>query len=72
MKDDVKMPAIVPRIFYTALFVFGIVLYISWGLLFNVWFDIGIYAVTVLLVGFGVVGMMLYLHKERKELEHND
>ena len=69
MTDEVTMPAVIPRIFYTILFMFGIGLYIGWGILFNVWLDVGVYAISIILVGFGIVGMLLYSHFEREELE---
>ena len=69
MPEEAKMPAVLPRIFYTILFMLGIALYIGWGIIYNVWFDVGVYALTVLLVGFGLVGMLLYSYLERRELE---
>ncbi|MFW6040689.1 MAG: hypothetical protein ACOC85_02520 [Thermoplasmatota archaeon] len=38
----------------------GIALYFSWGLMFNVWFDIGIYSVSAVMIGFGIIGFFLY------------
>jgi hypothetical protein len=72
MSDEVKMPAIIPRIFYTILFMFGVGLYIGWGILFNVWLDLGVYSISIILIGFGLVGMLLYSYFERKELENED
>jgi len=72
MSDEIKMPAIIPRIFYTILFMFGVGLYIGWGILFNVWLDLGVYSISIILIGFGLVGMLLYSYFERKELENED
>ena len=72
MPEEVKMPAVIPRIFYTILFIFGVGLYIGWGILFNVWLDLGVYSISVILIGFGLVGMLLYSFFERKELENED
>ena len=72
MPEEVKMPAFIPRIFYTILLMFGIGLYLGWGILYNIWFDVGVYAISVILIGFGLVGMLLYSHLERRELEEND
>jgi len=72
MPEEGKMPAVIPRIFYTILFMFGVGLYIGWGILFNVWFDLGVYALSVVLIGFGLVGMLLYSYLERQELEEQD
>ena len=72
MKEDVKMPAILPRIFYTILFMLGVGLYVGWGVMFNIWLDVGVYAISVILGGFGLVGMLLYSYIERQELENNE
>ncbi len=72
MPEEVKMPAFIPRTFYTIILIFGIGLYLGWGILYNIWFDVGVYAISVLLIGFGLVGMLLYSHLERQELEEND
>ncbi len=58
--------------FYTLLILAGIVVYLSWGVLFNVWWDLGIYSVTVTLLGFGVVGYLLYATMEREEDEEEE
>ena len=72
VQEETKMPAIIPRIFYTILFMFGLGLYVGWGILYNVWLDVGIYSISVLMVGFGLTGMFLYLHFERQELEKKE
>ena len=72
MAEEVKMPSVIPRIFYTILFMLGVGLYISWGILFNVWFDLGVYSICVMLIGFGLVGMLLYSYLERQELKKED
>ena len=72
MPEEVKMPAFIPRIFYTIILMFGIGLYLGWGIIYNIWFDVGVYAISVILIGFGLVGMLLYSHLERQELEEND
>jgi membrane protease YdiL (CAAX protease family) len=72
MPEENVMPAIIPRIFYTIIFMMGVGLYIGWGILFNVWFDIGVYALCVVMIGFGLVGMLLYSYFERQELEQQD
>jgi hypothetical protein len=72
MPEEEKMPAVVPRIFYTILFMLGVGLYLGWGLLFNVWFDLGIYSISAILTGFGLVGMLLYSYFERQELEQDE
>jgi hypothetical protein len=51
---------------------FGLGLYFGWGILFGVWLDVGVYAVSILLIGFGLVGMLLYSFFERQELEKKE
>jgi hypothetical protein len=51
--------------FYTLLLFLGILFYFSWGIFYGTWNpltkeNIGVYAVTVVLVGFGLTGMLLY------------
>ena len=38
----------------------GIVFYLFWGLAWGGWFDIGVYTITVILLGFGFCGIYLY------------
>jgi hypothetical protein len=37
----------------------GILLYISWGVRYGVWYDIGIYSITIVLVLAGLFGFIL-------------
>jgi hypothetical protein len=41
------------------LVVLSAVFYLSWGLLYGGWLDNGVYAVAIVLLGFGLVGMWL-------------
>ena len=51
--------------FYFFLILLGILFYVSWGIVYNTWnlFDpesIGVYALTIILIGFGLTGFLLY------------
>ncbi|MEM0492431.1 MAG: hypothetical protein QXS02_00505 [Candidatus Thermoplasmatota archaeon] len=46
----------------------GLIFYISWGIRYNVWYDIGIYSVTILLVMGGICGVILSLYEKKEEL----
>jgi len=51
--------------FYTLLLMLGIIFYFGWGIYFGTWNvftseNIGVYAVTIILVAFGITGMLLY------------
>jgi hypothetical protein len=55
-------------IFYTGLLVAGIVIYWVWGVLYDTWNpftkgNIGIYTVYILLIAFGLIGLLLYRKK---------
>ena len=61
--DDV--PRLAAKWLYFLMIFGGIGLYLVWGVLYNSWniltvANSGIYALTVLLVGFGIVGYLLY------------
>lgn len=50
---------------YGFLFALGIALYVGWGIVYGSWNvlvaeNMGIYAVVILMVVFGVTGMLLY------------
>lgn len=51
--------------FYAFLLILGIFFYLAWGIIFGSWDvtrpeNVGVYALTVILVGFGIVGILLY------------
>ena len=54
-------------IFALIVLIAGLLLYISWGLRYNVWADIGIYSITIILVLGGLLGAILSLTYERTE-----
>ena len=70
-EKEYKIPPSIPRLFYTFLLAVGIVLYIGWVLAYGVAFDVGLYAICVLIIGFGLTGMLLYsqIEKESQEAE---
>jgi hypothetical protein len=54
-------------IFALIVLIAGVLLYISWGLRYGVWVDIGIYSITILLVLGGLIGAILSLSMEKTE-----
>ena len=65
MAEAAVFPRRVAFGFYTLLLLGGISFYLAWGAFFRSWNifvpeNAGVYAVTVIMVGFGVVGMLLY------------
>jgi len=47
----------------------GLLFYVSWGLRYNVWYDIGIYSITIILVLGGLFGAILSLTFDKTEEE---
>jgi hypothetical protein len=72
MPEESRMPVVIPQVFYALLLMMGVGLYLGWGVLFNVWDDLGVYALSVILIGFGLVGFLLYRHIEREDAEKED
>jgi len=54
-------------IFALIVLIAGLLFYISWGLRYGVWVDIGIYSITIVLVFAGLVGAILSLSMEKTE-----
>ena len=62
---DVPFPRVIAFWFFALSFLGGILFYVTWGFTYGSWnlFRpewVGAYAVTVILLGFGIVGMLLY------------
>ena len=65
MAEAAAFPRRVAFGFYTFLLLVGIAFYVIWGAIYSSWNmfrpeNSGVYAVTVITVGFGIVGMLLY------------
>jgi hypothetical protein len=45
----------------------GILFYISWGVRFGVWYDIGSYSITIVLVLAGLLGILITLYEAPEE-----
>jgi len=43
----------------------GLLLYIIWGIRYNVWMDVGIYSITIVLILGGLFGAILSLTLEK-------
>jgi len=44
----------------------GLIHYIYWGIRYGVWYDIGIYALTIVLILPGIVGLIISLMDEKE------
>ena len=68
MKDEGSLETTKRKLafwFYSFLLVLGIIIYFAWSIYFGTWNlfeaqNIGLYSVVIMLVGFGIVGMLLY------------
>ena len=49
--------------FYFLLIPLALLFWIGWGLKFGVWWDIGIYSVLVVLLGFALIGRFIVYSK---------
>lgn len=54
-------------IFALILLIAGFLFYITWGLRYGVWVDVGSYSITIVLVLSGLLGMILSLSMEKTE-----
>jgi hypothetical protein len=64
-----EMPLVLPRVFYMALLVFGIAFYFIWSAMYGTWTDLAVYTITVICVGLGLIGTLLYTYREQEEAE---
>ena len=55
--------------FYVFLLIAGVTFYWTWSFLYGTWRDIGVYSISVVAAGFGLVGIMLYSIKPLEEEE---
>ena len=46
--------------FYYFLIPLALAFWIGWGLTFDEWWNIGMYAVLVVMIGFGIIGGFVY------------
>ena len=70
MADEV-IPRRIAAAFYFFLILLGVLFYVGWSLLYNTWDisrpeNVGVYALTILLVGFGATGYLLYRAPAKK------
>ena len=54
-------------IFAFILLIVGLLFYILWGLRYNIWMDVGVYSLTIILVLAGLFGMILSFMIEKPE-----
>jgi hypothetical protein len=67
-----QIPRSFLQVFYTLLLITGISIYVGWGIMYGSWniferSNLGIYALSVILIGFGFIGIVLYTLGPKKE-----
>lgn len=65
MAEEPTFPRKIAAGFYLLLFLLGVLFYFSWSLLYGTWDltkpeNLGVYALTIVMLGFGVTGYLLY------------
>ena len=48
------------RGFCLLLIMTGLILFLVWGAVFGIWWDVGLYTVLLMFLGFGIIGFILY------------
>ena len=65
-ENVMEMPLVLPRVFYMVLLAFGIGFYIIWSAMFGAWTDLAVYTISVICIGLGFTGVLLYTLRERE------
>ena len=63
MADDeetLEIPPSIPRLFYLIVLAAGVAFYVIWSALFDAWTDLAVYTISVIMIGFGIAGTLLY------------
>ena len=71
MADEPGFPRKIAAAFYFFLILLGLLFYVGWSLLYNTWDlsrpeNVGVYALTIILLGFGITGYLLYRTPAKK------
>jgi hypothetical protein len=59
-EETLEIPPIVPRVFYMVVLAAGVAFYVIWSALFDAWTDLAVYTISVIMIGFGILGTLLY------------
>ncbi|MEK6852110.1 MAG: hypothetical protein AABY30_06195 [Candidatus Thermoplasmatota archaeon] len=71
MAAEPAFPRKIAAGFYFFLILLGLLFYVGWSLLYNTWDisrpeNVGVYALTIVLLGFGITGYLLYRTPAKK------
>ena len=64
MEEEVELPKRIKLIFSFLVLIAGLALYIYWAASYDAWLDIGLYSISVPIIGFGLVGIFLFTRKD--------
>lgn len=64
-EESQRFPKKVAIAFYALLIVLGLFMYVGWGIYYGTWDlfapeNVGVYSIVVILLGFGITGVLLY------------
>jgi len=59
-EETLEIPPIIPRVFYMFVLAVGVAFYVIWSALFDAWTDLAVYTISVIMIGFGIAGTLLY------------
>jgi hypothetical protein len=69
MEKEVELPKKFKLMFSFLVLIAGLLLYLYWAASYDAWTDIGLYAISAPVIGFGLVGIFLYTRKDVEELD---
>ena len=64
---QVTLPVIYKKIVALIVLVSGLALYFTWAGLYNKWTDVGLYAISVPIIGLGAAGYFLFSIKDEED-----
>ncbi len=67
MKQEVELPQKFKLIVSFFILIAGVLLYLYWAAAYDAWADVGLYAISAPVIGFGLVGIFLFTRKEVEE-----
>ena len=67
MEKEVELPNKIKIIGALVVLFAGLILYIGWAAMYNAWTDVGLYATSIPIIGFGLAGILLFTRKEPEE-----
>ncbi|MEM2899720.1 MAG: hypothetical protein QXT63_02925 [Thermoplasmata archaeon] len=67
MKEETSMSPKILMYVCAFLLVLGVAFYFGWSAAYSAWTDIGVYAVSVMLIGFGAFGTWTYYNMDKEK-----